>query len=162
MSIELPYAHYDLSKTRDLGNGLCLRWSNSDDAEELVYLTSMVFRDSEDAPPNTNLGNMVREFMSGSHPLMGPRDFVIVEDTRRAEHKIVACTCYWTQEWDYEDIPIGLGRPEIVATDAAYRNRGLVRALFEEVHARSEAQGDLAQGITGISYFYRQFGYEYA
>jgi predicted acetyltransferase len=30
------------------------------------------------------------------------------------------------------------------------------------VHARSEAEGHLAQAITGISHFYRQFGYEYA
>jgi len=162
MSIELPYAHYDLSMTRDLGNGLRLRWSTPEDTEELAYLTSMVFRDGEDAPPNTNLGNLMREFMSGQYPLMGPRDFVIVEDTRRSEHRIVACTCYWSQAWEYEGIHIGLGRPEIVATDPAYRNRGLVRALFEEVHARSETQGDLAQGITGIGYFYRQFGYEYA
>src|SRR5215472_14245080 len=162
MSIELPYADYDLSVTRDLGDGLLLRWSSSEDTEEVAYLTSTVFRDSEDEPPNTNLGNMMREFMSGEHPLMEPQDFVVVEDTRRAEHRIVACTCYWSQVWEYEGIRIGLGRPEIVATDASYRNRGLVRALFEEVHARSEAQGDLAQGITGISYFYRQFGYEYA
>ncbi len=162
MSTELPYAHYDLSITRDLGNGLLLRWSSSEDTEELVYLNSMVFRDSVDAQPNTNQGNLVRELMSGRHPLMGPRDFAVIEDTRRAEHRIVACTCFWSQAWEYEGIHIGLGRPELVATDPAYRNRGLVRALFEEIHARSEAQGDLVQGITGISYFYRQFGYEYA
>ena len=30
------------------------------------------------------------------------------------------------------------------------------------IHARSEFEGHLAQGITGIPYFYRQFGYEYA
>ncbi len=162
MPIELPYADYDLSMTRDLGDGLRLRWSNAEDTEELVYLTSMVFRDSETEPPNIRLGNLIREFMSGNHPLMGPQDFVIVEDTYRTEHRIVACTCFWSQAWEYEGIPIALGRPEIVATDPAYRNRGLVRALFEEIHARSEAQGDLAQGITGISYFYRQFGYEYA
>ena len=162
MSTELPYAHYDLSITRDLGTGLLLRWSSSEDTEELVYLNSMVFRDSADAPPNTNLGNLVRELMSGRHPLMGPRDFAVIEDTRRAEHRIVACTCFWSQAWEYEGIHIGLGRPELVATDPAYRNRGLVRALFEEIHVRSEAQGDLVQGITGISYFYRQFGYEYA
>jgi GNAT superfamily N-acetyltransferase len=162
MSTELPHAHYDLSITRDLGDGLLFRWASSEDTEELVYLNSMVFRDSADAPPNTNLGNLVRELMSGRHPLMGPRDFAVIEDTRRAEHRIVACTCFWSQAWEYEGIHIGLGRPEIVATDPAYRNRGLVRALFEEIHARSEAQGDLVQGITGISYFYRQFGYEYA
>src|ERR1041384_6111836 len=50
----------------------------------------------------------------------------------------------------------------MVGTDDSYRNRGLIRALFEMVHERSEAEGDLVQGITGIPYFYRQFGYEFA
>ena len=162
MSTGLPPAHYDLHVKRDLGNGLLLRWSEANDTEEIVYLTSMVFRDDADALPNTHLGNLVRELMSGRHPLMGPRDFVVVEDTRRTEHRIVACTCFWSQVWEYEGIRFGFGRPEIVATDPGYRNRGLVRTLFEEIHARSEAEGHLAQGITGIRYFYRQFGYEYA
>ena len=162
MSTGLPPAHYDLHVKRDLGNGLLLRWSEANDTEEIVYLTSMVFRDDADALPNTHLGNLVRELMSGRHPLMGPRDFVVVEDTRRTEHRIVACTCFWSQVWEYEGIRFGFGRPEIVATDPDYRNRGLVRTLFEEIHARSEAEGHLAQGITGIRYFYRQFGYEYA
>jgi predicted acetyltransferase len=43
-----------------------------------------------------------------------------------------------------------------------YRNRGLIRAIFELIHARSTACGQLAQGITGLTYYYRQFGYEYA
>src|SRR5260221_9401215 len=161
-STGLPPAHYDLHVKRDLGNGLRLRWSEANDTEEIVYLTSMVFRDDADAPPNTHLGNLVRELMSGRHPLMGPRDFVVVEDTRRTERRIVACTCFWSQVWEYEGIRFGFGRPEIVATDPGYRNRGLVRTLFEEIHARGEAEGHLAQGITGIRYFYRQFGYEYA
>jgi GNAT superfamily N-acetyltransferase len=162
MSTELSPAHYDLRVKRDLGNGLLLRWSEANDTEEIVYLTSMVFRDGADDPPNTHLENLVPELMSGRHPLMGPRDFIVVEDTRRTAHRIVACTCFWSQTWEYEGIRFGFGRPEIVATDPDYRNRGLVRTLFEEIHARSEAEGHLAQGITGISYFYRQFGYEYA
>lgn len=162
MSTHLTHTAYYMTTTRDLDDGLVVRWSTADDIEDLVYLNSMVFRDSEDEPPNSNLGNLVRELMSGRHPLMGPRDFVVVEDTRRSEHPLVACTCYWSQAWEYEGIPVGLGRPELVATEPAYRNRGLVRALFQEIHARSEADGHLAQGITGIRYFYRQFGYEYA
>jgi hypothetical protein len=30
------------------------------------------------------------------------------------------------------------------------------------IHARSAAEGHIVQAITGIPYFYRQFGYEYA
>ena len=133
MSTELSPAHYDLGIKRALGNGLLLRWSEANDTEEIVYLTSMVFRDDADEPPNTQLGNLVRELMSGRHPLMGSRDFVVVEDTQRTEHRIIACTCFWSQMWEYEGIPFGFGRPEIVATDPDYRNRGLVRFLFEEI-----------------------------
>jgi hypothetical protein len=49
-----------------------------------------------------------------------------------------------------------------VASMPDYRNRGLIRAIFELIHARSAERGHLAQGITGIPYYYRQFGYEYA
>jgi hypothetical protein len=38
----------------------------------------------------------------------------------------------------------------------------LVRAQFEEVHRWSAERGELVQGITGIPWYYRQFGYEMA
>ncbi len=37
-----------------------------------------------------------------------------------------------------------------------------MRAIFELLHARSVALGHLLQVITGISWYYRQFGYTYA
>jgi len=40
--------------------------------------------------------------------------------------------------------------------------RGLVRTQFKVLHAKSEAMGHLVQSITGIPWYYRQFGYEYA
>jgi len=92
----------------------------------------------------------------------GAEDVAVIEDTKRREHPLVCMTSLWRQQWAYEGISFTIGRPEMVATDTAYRNRGLVRAVFELVHARSETEGHLAQGITGIYYFYRQFGYEYA
>ena len=39
-------------------------------------------------------------------------------------------------------------------------NRGLVRAQFEEIHKWCEERGYAVQAITGIPYYYRQFGYE--
>jgi hypothetical protein len=38
----------------------------------------------------------------------------------------------------------------------------LVRAQFAVIHQWSAARGHILQGITGISYYYRQFGYEMA
>ena len=147
---------------RDLGNGLILRWSTIEDTEKIAQLTGVVFRNKADDPPNTRTMNEIRDLMRGDHPLMGSGDYGLIEDTSREGSPAVACTCLWRNRWDYEGIPFDVGQPEIVASDPSYRNRGLIRALFEMVHARSEAEGHLVQGITGIPYFYRQFGYEYA
>ena len=150
------------SYRRDLGNGLMLRWSRAEDTERIATLHSMVHRRKAEDPPNPDAKKIAHRLMSGDFPLMGPNDFGIVEDTSKEGNPVVACTCLWRHTWTYEGIPFSVGRPEFVATDPAYRNRGLIRALFEMFHERSEAEGDLVQGITGIPYFYRQFGYEYA
>ena len=147
---------------RDLGNGLILRWSTAEDTQGLAQLTSMVFRDSPQEPPNQPLADLLHHLLSDTHPLMGSVDYALVEDTRKQGNRIVACTCLWRQTWEYEGIPFRIGRPEIVATDPEYRHRGLIREIFGLVHARSAAEGHLVQAITGIPYYYRQFGYEYA
>ncbi len=48
---------------------------------------------------------------------------------------------------------------EYVATDEAWRDRGLVRALFAEHHRRAAADGEVLQVVGGIPYFYRKLGY---
>lgn len=155
---ETLYASY----RRDIGDGLILRWSTAEDVEQIAALHGHVHRDTADDPPNLSVARYVRAMMHGDYPFMGPGDYAVVEDTGKAGQPIVACTCLWKHIWAYEGIPFQVGRPEMVATDPLYRNRGLIRALFETVHERSEAEGDLVQAITGIAYFYRQFGYEYA
>jgi RimJ/RimL family protein N-acetyltransferase len=147
---------------RDVGNGLVLRWSTAEDTERIANLHGLVHRNAAEDPPNIIAMRVIRRLMHGDHPFMGSHDFAVIEDTSREGNPVVACTCLWKHTWTYEGIPFSVGRPEMVATDAAYRHRGLVRALFEMVHERSEAERDLVQAITGISYFYRQFGYEYA
>lgn len=150
------------SYRRDLGDGLILRWSASEDTERIATLLSRVYREKADEPSNVSAMRNIRGMMNGDYPLMGPDGFGLIEDTSREGNPIVASTCLWKHTWTYEGIPFGVGRPEMVGTDDAYRNRGLIRALFEMVHERSEAEGDFVQAITGIPYFYRQFGYEYA
>jgi GNAT superfamily N-acetyltransferase len=145
----------------DLGNGLIRRWSTAADQPEIGHLMGTVFRNSADEPIRPSEIDASRIMMSGAFPFMGPGDFAVIEDKNRQEHPLVACTCFFRHEWSYGSIPFGVGRPEEVATLPDYRNRGLVRALFEMIHARSAAEGHLAQAITGIPYFYRQFGYEF-
>jgi GNAT superfamily N-acetyltransferase len=155
---ELASAEY----VGELGDGLVRRWSTAADEEKIGLCLATVFRHKPDDPLNQSMVNRAAIMFSSGFPLMGPGDFALVEDTSRPERPIIACTCYWSQRWSYGGIPFGLGRPEYVATLAEYRNRGLMRALFEMIHARSAARGDLVQAITGIPYYYRQFGYEYA
>ncbi|MEZ4869782.1 MAG: GNAT family N-acetyltransferase [Caldilineaceae bacterium] len=145
----------------DLGDGLIRRWSTRADLAKIGHLFASVFRDGPDEPLNIPAGDEARVFMSNGFPLMGPGDFAVVEDTSKPDRPIVASTSVWRRRWSYGSIEFGVGQPENVATDPAYRNRGLVRALFAMFHARSAAEGHLAQAITGIRYFYRQFGYEY-
>ena len=145
---------------RDLGDGLVARWSTAADTEGVAELFGHVFREGPESPINTIAMTWIRDEMGGRHPLVGPNDTALVEDTKRGT--IVAASVYVRQHWEYAGIPFSLGRTEPVATHEDYRNRGLVRATFDLCHQRSDERGDLAQCITGIEYFYRQFGYEYA
>ncbi len=145
---------------RDLGDGLVLRWSTAADQERVVDLFAHVFRRAADEAPNQMIGAYIRQQMRGAHPLLGPNDIALVEDTRHGI--VVAASSVMRQRWEYAGIPFTLSRAEPVATHEDYRNRGLVRATFDLMHTRSAARGELAQCVTGIEYFYRQFGYEYA
>jgi GNAT superfamily N-acetyltransferase len=151
----------DPTYTGDLGDGLVCRWSTKADQERIGQLMGSVFRFSPDEPLNVRTADEARVFMSDGFPFAGPGDFALVEDRSKPDWPLVACTCFWRHRWSYGGIEFGVGRPENVATEPAYRNRGLVRALFAMIHARSAAEGQLVQAITGIPYFYRQFGYEY-
>jgi GNAT superfamily N-acetyltransferase len=146
----------------DLGNGLVRRWSTAADEEKIGQCLAIVFRRGPDKPLPQVVINEAQVMFSPNFPLMGPGDWALVEDTKLPERPVVACLCCWSHCWSYGGVPFGVGRPEMVATRPEYRKRGLIRALFEMFHARSAARGELVQGITGIDYYYRQFGYEYA
>src|SRR5271166_578218 len=149
----------DDTYSRELGDGLVLRWSTPEDVEQVASLYAHVYRPSPEAPLNWHVPIWTHNMFSGRHCHIGPRDFAVVEDTTTGT--IVASTCLLGYTFEFEGIPVQFGRPEVVATLPEYRKRGLIRAIFELIHAKSEARGDLVQGITGIPHYYRQFGYEY-
>jgi len=152
----------DPAYQRVLRDALRVRWSTAADAEAIAQLQSVVYRSSADAPVHSPaIQDRIQRQLHGSF-LMEASDYAVVEDVSRTDHPLVACACLWQHTWEYAGIPFGVGRPEYVAVDPAYRRRGLVREIFTLLHARSEVRGDLIQAITGIPYFYRQFGYEYA
>ena len=145
---------------RDLGNGLILRRSTSQDADALAEFNSVIHNETEQQAQDDGIGIWTRDLLTRPHPTFDPGDFTIVEDSRAG--KIVSSLNLINQTWQYAGIPFGVGRPELVGTLPEYRNRGLVRAQFDEVHRWSAERGHLVQAITGIPHYYRQFGYEMA
>lgn len=141
-----------------LENDLLLRRSHAGDTDQLAKFNGRIHGDNEDDIEYVDA--WTRDLMSGKHPTHHPEDFTIVEEKKTG--KIVSAMNLISQVWSYDGIPFGVGRPELVGTDPAYRNRGLVRKQFEVIHGWSRQQGELLQAITGIPYFYRLFGYEMA
>ncbi len=143
---------------QQLPDGLVLRAATPQDAGALTEFDARVF--GEDGQPDVGLGAWVADLASGDHPTFRPSDFLVV--TEPGTGAIVSSLCLIAQRWTYEGVPFGVGQPELVATDPAYRRRGLVRRLFAVVHGWCEERGLPVQAIGGIPWYYRQFGYEYA
>ncbi len=129
---------------RDLGNGLIMRQATSQDAEALADFNAHIHSDLGPDQPDEGVRAWTRDLLEQPHPTFKPDDFTIVEDTQSG--KIVSSMNLISQTWSYGGIPIAVGRPELVGTDPAYRNRGLVRAQFEIVHAWSLARRRKAPG----------------
>ena len=146
-----------LKLPRELEDNLLLRWGRPEDAQELAAFN---IRQHSDDPsmPEEWLGIWIKDLLNGVHPTVSPENFTVIEDLQSGA--IVSSQVLIPQTWFYEDIPFGVGRPELVATDKAYRRRGLIRKQMEVAHAQSAQMGHMVQGITGIPWFYRQFGYE--
>ncbi len=145
---------------RDRGDGLVFRRSGLADREAVATFLANTLLDVGEEPPLRRLYSFILDLMGGQHPAFDPRDFTIVEET--ATGKIVSAMALISQTWAYEGIPFPVGQPDVVATDPAYRRRGLVRAQMAEIHRWSAERGELVTGITGIPWYYRQYGYEMA
>lgn len=144
----------------DLGDGLILRRSTPEDAERLSAFNAHIHGDPDEDKPDERVGIWTRDLLEKPHPTFNPGDFTIVEETHSG--KIVSSLNLISQTWSYNGINFKVGRPELVGTLPEYRNRGLVRRQFEVIHKWSSERGQLVQAITGIPYYYRQFGYEMA
>ncbi len=145
---------------RDLGDGLILRHASKRDAAALADFNSRIHSDDGWDKPDLRIAAWTRDLLARPHPTLTPADFTVVEET--ATRRIVSSLNLIPQTWTYEGIPFGVGRPELVGTLPEFRGRGLVRAQFDEIHRWCEARNLPVQTITGIPYFYRQFGYEMA
>lgn len=149
-----------LSLPCDLGNNLVLRRATTADSDKLAEFQGQVHRSPGRVELEPGVASWVRDLMCGDHPTFAPGDFTLVED--RTTGEVVSSLNLISQTWTYAGIPFKVGRPELVGTKPEYRKQGLVRRQFEVIHAWSAERGELVQGITGIPFYYRQFGYEMA
>lgn len=146
--------------TINLEDDLVMRGAVAEDVGRLSEYNSEMHREPQFDIPAFWIGEWTRDLFSKPHPRMKLDDIIIVEDTASGE--IVSSTVYFDQDWSYCGISVPVGRPEIVSTHPDYRNRGLVRKQFELMERWGNERGQLIQGVTGIPYYYRQFGYEMA
>ncbi|MEN8149020.1 MAG: GNAT family N-acetyltransferase [Planctomycetota bacterium] len=144
---------------RDLPDGLVMRTADPGDAEELAAFNIANHSDDPEENPEEGLGLWSRDLLSGRHPTVSGDDVTLVVD-ESAGGKIVSSCVHISQTWACEDLEFPVGRPELIATDPEYRRRGLVREQMNVLHDWSEERGELVQAITGIPWYYRQFGYE--
>lgn len=143
-----------------LPDGLILRTlseGHAQDRERLLPFYQQVYAGDW----NTNDDEWAAVLLSGQHPTVTDDDVWVVVDPAK-DDKIVSTTLLIPQVWRYETVELPVGRPELVATDPDYRQRGLVRTVMDAVHERSAALGQNVQAITGIPHFYRRFGYTMA
>jgi GNAT superfamily N-acetyltransferase len=126
------------------------------DRERLPQFYMDAFAEHEDGDEPV-LAEWTRNLLNGRSTTTDDDIWVIVDPAEN--DKIVSALLLIPQTWHYADMPFDVGRVELVATDPAYRNRGLVRILMQTLHQRSAALGHPVQAITGIGHYYRQFGY---
>lgn len=145
---------------RKLDDGLILCRSRREDADALAEFNSHIHSDEGFDKPDVRVAAWTRDLLARPHPTFHADDCTLVVES--ATGKIVSSMNLISQTWAYEGIPFGVGRPELVGTLPDYRNRGLVRLQFDEVHRWSAERGELVQGITGIPFYYKLFGYDMA
>ncbi|MEY3990470.1 MAG: hypothetical protein RI985_1551 [Chloroflexota bacterium] len=144
---------------RDLGDGYRLRWATTDDGPQYAQLAAKAFYLKNEQMESPNVVGYARDLVSNNHPLCHADDVAVVVD---GHNQIVAAAALLTQPLEYDGIPLKVGRPELVCSDSQVRQRGFVRAIFELMHAKSAARGDVMQAITGIPHYYHQFGYSWS
>jgi len=144
---------------RDLGGGLLLRAATAADADALAAFNAKTHAVAPSLA-DTSIAAWTRDLLERPHPTFRAEMFTIVEE--RASGKIVSSLNLLPQTWSFGGIPIGMGQIELVGTDPDYRRRGLVRTQMEVAHGWSARLGHLFQAISGIPWYYRQFGYEMA
>ena len=138
---------------RHLDGDLVLRRAGAADVDAVVALNVEVFG-AQDAAG-------VRGLLTGPLDL----EWLVVAAGPNADRPgggtLAAACARIPHTYEFDGVALKGSQIENVTTDARFRRRGLVRALFDAHHRRAAEDGELLQIIGGIPYFYRKLGYGY-
>jgi predicted N-acetyltransferase YhbS len=133
------------------GGSLVLRGVR--DASDVARLVQMYAREQNPVESRT-----AASLLGGGR--VRREEYLLVEDTSTGSIVSTTCLIPWTLR--FGGVSLSCAQVEMVYTHPAWRNRGLVRRQFEELHGIArEAEYDILL-IWGIPFYYRQFGYSYA
>lgn len=138
--------------------GCTVRWATPADTPGIEDFYGTVFAEASGAY-NHQLVGYLRGLLGGTHPHGRAADVAIAV---HPDGSVVAAAVLLRMPMTYGGIALQVGRPDLIGCREAFRGQGIVAALLTLIHARSAAHGDLAQFISGIPYYYRRYGYEYA
>src|SRR5262249_44010939 len=127
---------------KQLADGLILRSLSEGHASDRERLPQ--FYADVNSEHDTELGKertriLTRDLMSGHVTTTLDDIFVVVDPAQ--DYRIASATLLIPQTWQYEDILLNVGRPEMVGTLPPYRGRGLIKELFKVIHQHSAELG---------------------
>ncbi|MEU4394042.1 GNAT family N-acetyltransferase [Kribbella sp. NPDC023855] len=123
--------------------------------DDIAVLAAM----NEGLHPYPGVGPWTRDLFE-RHPFVDFRDFVVAES--RTERRIAASLVAINQQWTLGGTSVPAVQIELVGSDPRDRGHNLTGRMLDAVHQRCRTMGPALQLISGIPYFYRRFGYEYA
>ena len=108
-------------------------------------------------------GEETRPFIEAvirKHPRMAKEDqFMIIDKTL---NKTCSCLLLLPDVWSLEGVQIPISHMEFVSTHPEYQGKGFIHQLNTRFNERSDELGSIIQVVSGLPYFYRLLGYEYA
>jgi predicted N-acetyltransferase YhbS len=134
-----------------LPEGLRVRSATSADVEAVAAFNATVHH-------GERYRDWTLDLVGGDHPTVEPDDVFLVTTPDGA---IVSSLLLIPQTWTYDGLRFGIGQVEFVGTAVEHRRKGLVRALMDALHERAAERGLPVLAISGIPWFYVQFGYAY-
>jgi hypothetical protein len=137
---------------QDLGNGLTIKSRSTEHDIDLVAGLNAEIRGKNEA-------KSILHWLKNGHPQIVPEGWLFVQDERTGQ--AVATLCLLPMTWRYGPVALPATELGFVSTRAAYRKRGLQRALTGAFDYIALVNSYTLAAIEGIPYCYRQFRYEF-